>query len=145
MKLSGYWWATVFSGGKIKQQVEGHNVITTDGLSFVAGYLADNCIASSTSFTMQYIGVGTDSTAESAANTALGTELARVTGVVSSATGAIYRVTATFPSGTGTGAIVEYGLFSSSSAGTMLSRDTEAVVNKGANDELVVVTEITLS
>jgi len=27
----------------------------------------------------------------------------------------------------------------------MLSRDTEAVVNKGANDELVVVTEITLS
>ncbi len=144
MKLSGYWFATVYSGGEIKQHVEGHNVITSDGLSFVAGHLA-GAVAAAATFTMAYIGLGTNATAESAANTALGAEVARTTGVVSSATGAIYRVTATFPSGTGTGAITEYGLFSSSSAGTMLSRDTEAVVNKGANDELVVVTEITLS
>jgi hypothetical protein len=144
MKLSGYWWATVYSAGEVKQQVQGHNVITTDGLSFVAGYLA-GAVASAATFTMAYIGLGTYATAEAAADTSLGAEVARVTGVVSSATGAIYRVTATFPSGTGTGAITEYGLFSSSSAGTMLSRDTEAVVNKGANDELVVVTEVTLS
>jgi hypothetical protein len=144
MKLSGYWWATVYSAGEVKQQVQGHNVITTDGLSFVAGYLA-GAVASAATFTMAYIGIGTNATAEAATDTSLGAEVARVTGVVSSATGAIYRVTATFPSGTGTGAITEYGLFSSSSAGTMLSRDTEAVVNKGANDELVVVTEVTLS
>jgi hypothetical protein len=143
MKLSGYWWSTLYNAGEIKQKVEGHNVITTDGLSFVAGFLVGNVTTAST-FTMRYIAVGSNNTAESAANTALGTELARVSGVVSQVTGAIYRVTATFPSGIGTGAIVEYGLLSSSSAGTMLSRDTEAVVNKGANDELVVVTEITL-
>jgi hypothetical protein len=54
-------------------------------------------------------------------------------------------VTATFASGVGTGAIVEYGLFSSSTGGTMFSRDTEAVINKGANDTLVVTTEVTIS
>jgi len=94
---------------------------------------------------MHYIGIGSDNTGEAAANTALGTELARHTGTVSVAAGPIYRVTATFTSGLGTGNVYEYGLFNSSAAGIMLSRDTEGLVTKGANDELRVITEVTFS
>jgi len=94
---------------------------------------------------MDQIAIGTDATAEAASNTALGTELARTTGTASYVSDAVYRVTATFAAGTGTGAIVEYGLFSSSTGGTMFSRDTESVINKAAGDTLVVTTEITFS
>ena len=145
MKLTGRWFQTLYGpNDEIKDFRQGQNVITTAGVSAVAVFL-NSAVAAPTTFTFRYVAIGTDSTAESAADTALGTELTRHTGTVSNVTGAIYRVTATFPSGTGTGAIVEYGLFDSNTAGTMLSRDTEAVVNKGANDDLVVTTEITLS
>jgi hypothetical protein len=128
----------------VKGIIEGNNVVCTNGKEFLASFLNSAAAAAST-FTMGYVAVGTDATAEAAANTALGTELARHTGTVSYTSNQIYKVSATFASGTGTGAIVEYGLFSSSSAGTMLSRDTEAVINKGANDELTVVVQVTLS
>ena len=94
---------------------------------------------------MRYVAVGTDSTAEAASNTALGTELARHTGTVSYISNQIYQVKATFAAGVGTGAIVEYGIFSSNTAGTMLARDTDSVINKGASDSLEVTAQITLS
>ena len=151
-KLIGKWWMTLYGNDDntktpyIKTQRHGTNVITTDGKSFLAGFLNSAAAAAST-FTMRYIAVGTDATAEAVGNTALGAELARVSGTVSQVTNAIYRVTATFASGVGTGAIVEYGLFSTitSGGGTIFSRDTESVVNKGANDTLVVTTEVTIS
>ena len=130
--------------GQLKQEVKGTNVVCTNGKEFLASFLQSAAAAAST-FTMKYIGIGTDSTAEAASNTALGTELARHTGTVSYVSGQIYQVTATFAAGTGTGAIVEYGLFSSSSAGTMLARDTESVINKGASDTLTVVAQFTIS
>lgn len=145
--LKGRWWVTLYGApGEVKARRHGENVITTDGKSFLAGFLASAAAAAST-FTMRYIAIGTDATGEDAANTALGTEVNRVSGTVSQVTGAIYRVSATFSSGIGTGAIVEYGLFSTATtgAGTIFSRDTEAVVNKGANDTLVVYTEVTVS
>lgn len=145
LKLIGNWYITNRGpDGQIKQQISGRNVICTNGKEFLANFLSSAAAAAST-FTMKYIGIGTDSTAEAAANTALGVESARTTGVASYASNAIFKVTATFGTGLGTGAIVEYGLFSSSAAGTMFSRDTEAVVNKGANDTLTVVTEVTLA
>jgi len=145
VKLKGEWFMTLYGApGEIKQQVSGHNVITEGGKSFIAAFFNSASTAAST-FTMRYIGIGTDATAEAASNTALGTEVARISGTVSEEANAIFRVVATFPSGTGTGAITEYGLFSSSTNGTMLSRDTEAVINKGANDTLVVTTDVTIS
>jgi hypothetical protein len=53
-------------------------------------------------------------------------------------------VTATFAAGSGTGAIVEYGLFNSNAAGTMLTRDVESAINKGAADTLTIVHQITV-
>lgn len=94
---------------------------------------------------MNYVAIGSDATAEASTDTALGSELARVAATISNVTGSIYRMTASFLSTVGLGTITEYGVFDSSSAGTMLSRDTEGAIVKGASDELIVTTEITIS
>ncbi len=145
VELKGRWKA-ILTGpdGAVKQEVRGENVVCTNGKEFLASFLSSAAAAAST-FTMKYIAVGTDSTGEAAANTALGTELARQTGTASYVSNQMYRVTATFAAGTGTGAIVEYGLFSSSTGGTMLNRDTESVVNKAAGDTLTVQCDLTIS
>ena len=143
VQIKGRWYVTLYGENGIVER-EGDNVITTNAMDFLANFLNSAAAAAST-FSMRYVAIGSDSTSESAANTTLGVELARTTGTVSYSSSAIYRVTATFPSGTGTGAIVEYGLFSSSTGGTMFNRDVESVINKGANDVLVVTTEVTFS
>lgn len=143
-KLNGYWRVKLVDQyGNLKQEVEGHNVITTNGKEALASYLVSATTSGANTF--KYIGVGTGSTAESSADTALGGELARVAGTASYASGAIWQITSTFPAGTGTGAITEYGLFNTTTGGTMLSRDTESVINKGASDILYATVQITLS
>jgi hypothetical protein len=144
-KLSGKWRAELRGpDGTLKDVKVGSNVICTNGKEWLASFLNSAAAAAST-FTMKYIGIGTDATAEAAANTTLGVEVARHTGTVSYVSNQIYQVKATFGTGLGTGAITEYGLFSSNTAGTMLARDTESVINKGANDTLTVTAQITIS
>ena len=139
-------WSAVLTGpdGEIKQEVAGNNVVCDNGKEFLASFLYSAAAAAST-FTCRYVAIGSDATAEAASNTALGTELARHTGTVSYVSNQIYQVTATFGTGLGTGSIVEYGIFSSATAGTMLNRDTEAVITKGANDTLTVVCQLTIA
>lgn len=145
LKVSGYWKMTLRGpAGELKKHVEGHNVVTDVGKEALAQFLA-SAAAGATQFPFQFIGIGTNSSAEAASNTALGTELARHTGVASYVSGAVYQVTATFATGMGTGAIVEYGLFNSSAAGTLFARDVESVINKGANDTLTVTAQYTIS
>jgi hypothetical protein len=138
-------WEIVLQGpdGSIKERRSGENVITTVGKEMLASYLLS--ATTSGANTLKHIAIGTGSTAEAAGDTALGTELARTTGTVTYTSGAIYEVLATFPAGTGTGAIAEYGLFNTASVGTLFSRDTETVINKGAGDILTVTTKVTLS
>jgi len=145
VKMRGEWFIKLYGeDGKIKDSRQGFNVVTTVGKEWLASFLASAAAGAST-FTGRYIGIGTDATAEAAANTSLGVELSRQSGSVSYISNQILQITATFATGSGTGAIVEYGLFSSSSAGTLIARDTESAVNKGANDVLVVVAQMTLS
>ncbi len=145
IKIKGRWYKSLYGpDGELKQKLENDNVITQNGISGLVSHLFSATVAATT-FTFRYIAIGTDATGESNTDTALGSELTRHTGTVSQISGGIYRVTATFPSGTGTGAIAEYGLLNSNAAGTLFSRDTDAVVNKGANDDLVVITEVTYS
>lgn len=123
---------------------EGLNIITTAGKEALASFL--NAAASgATTNTFKYMAIGTGTGAESASDTALGTETARHTGTVSYVSGGIYQVKATFATGVGTGAITEYGLLNSNTAGTMFSRDVESVINKGASDTLTATLQITLS
>ena len=143
VKLVGKWKAVLERGSQIVDQKEGFNVITTSGLHALADYLC-SAAASATRNTFFYIAIGSDNTSETAADTALGTELSRHTGTVTAFT-AVYQVTATFASGSGTGNVYEYGLFNANSAGKMLSRDTEGLITKGANDTLTVTAQITLT
>ncbi len=145
VQIVGHWKMTCCGpDGEIKDERSGKNVIVTNGLEFLASFMNSAATAAAT-FTMRYIAVGTDSTAEAVSNTALGTEVGRHTGTVTYTSGALYEVVATFAAGSATGAIVEYGLFSSNTAGTMFSRDTEAVINVGASDTLTVTTKITVA
>lgn len=131
-------------GGELKQDVRGTNVVCTNGKEFLASFLYSAVVAAA-SFTMKYVAIGSDSTAEAASNTALGVELSRHTGTVSYVSNQIYQVKATFATGSGTGAITEYGLFSANSGGTLFARDTESVINKGASDTLTVTAQFTFS
>lgn len=142
--LVGKWKAVLERGaGNVIQTQEGFNVICTSGLHALVDYLC-SAAASATQNTFSYIAIGSDSTGELAADTALGTELSRHTGTVTAFT-AVYQVKATFASGSGTGNIVEYGLLNANTGGKMLSRDTEGLITKGANDTLTVTAQITLS
>lgn len=145
LKLSGRYFVRLYGpDGALKDERAGHNVVTTVGKEFLASFL-NSAVAAAATFTAKYIAIGTGGSAESASDTGMGTEAARTTGTASYLSGQIFQVTATFAAGTGTGAITEYGLFSSSSAGTLISRDTEAAVNKGASDTLTVVYQMTIS
>jgi hypothetical protein len=145
VKLKGEWFMTVYGPtGEVKDTRQGFNVVTTVGKEFLASFLQSASAAPAT-FTCKYIAVGTDATGEAIGDTALGGELARTTGTVSYISGQLYQVTATFATNSAVGAIAEYGLLSSSSAGTLFARDTEAVINVGASDTLKVVCQITMS
>ncbi len=143
--MKGEWFIYLHGpDGKLKSQTQGFNVVTSVGKEFLASFLYSSAVAAAT-MTARYIAIGSDATAEAASNTALGTELSRSTGTASYISNQIYQVTATFAAGSGTGAIAEYGLLSSNTAGTLIARDTEAVINKGAADTLTVVAQLTFS
>lgn len=145
VKMKGEWFITLYGpDGTIKDKRQGYNVVTTVGKEFIASFL-NSAVAAASTFTAKYIGIGTNSTAEAVGDTALGTEVSRSTGTASYISGQIFQVTATFAAGSGTGAITEYGLFSSNTAGTLVARDTESVINKGASDTLTVTAQLTIS
>ena len=142
--LKGKYIAELYDAdGRLKQKVEGSNVVCTNGKEFLASFL-NVAAAGATQFTMKYLAIGAGATAESASDTALGSELSRHTGTVSYVSNQIYQVKATFAAGSGTGAVAEYGLFSANTAGTMISRDTESVINKGALDTLTVTYQLSI-
>lgn len=141
----GVWTASVYGpDGKFKTSVTGTNVVTTNGKDFVASFLVSAAAAAST-FTCKYVAVGTGSTPETTSDTVLGSEVVRTTATVSHNGTGVYQLVASFLTNSATGAITEYGIFSSSTNGTMLARDTESVINVGSADTLTVTAQITLS
>ncbi len=144
-KLVGHWKAELHGeDGTLKGTYYNHNIICTNGKEFLASYLASAAATAST-FTVKYIAIGTGSTTETAADTTLGVEVLRQTGTVSYVSNQIVQITATFATGSGTGAIAEFGLFSSSTAGTMLARYTRSAINKTATDRLTVTAQLTFT
>lgn len=143
--LRGKYFATLYGpDGEVKDRTEAQNVVTTVGKDWLASFLSSAAAAAATN-TAKYAVIGTDATGEVVGNTALGTEISRHTGTVSYASGAIYQVTATFAAGSGTGDVVEYGIFTSNTGGTLISRATKSAIAKGASDSLTVVFQLTLS
>jgi hypothetical protein len=116
------------------------NLVVTVGKNFVASRMNGTSPA-----VMSHMAVGTGSTAAAVGNTALATEAARV--ALDSATVTTNSITyvATFPAGTGTGALVEAGILNASSAGTLLARTVFSAVNKGSLDVLTITWTVTVS
>jgi len=128
--------------GNLKSEVDKHNVVVTVGKNFTAAWLAATSQANPY---MNFIALGTGTTGAVAGDTALETEIGtRVAGTISSSTN-IWTNQATFGPGVSTGAITEAGIFSASSGGTMLARQTFAVQNKLAGDTIVFTWNVTLS
>lgn len=123
--------------GNIKEQQE-HNLVVNSGLAYIASRIKD-----ATATAMSHMAIGTDATAASAAQTALITEVARVTFtsatiVTTTVANDSVQYVATFGAGVGTGAITEAGILNAASVGTMLSRTVFSVINKGASDSLTI-------
>lgn len=145
IRLRGKFFASVYGpNGELKAERHGPNVVTTGGKEYLAAFLNSAAQGAST-FPARYLSVGTDATAEAASNTVMGAAVARQTGTVSYISGQIYQVKATFPSGMAAGQIAEYGLFNTSTGGTLISRDTENTIAVGSSDSLVVTYQLTIS
>ena len=130
--------------GILKAERIGHNVVTTVGKEYIAAFLNSAAQGSST-FPARYISVGSDTSTEAASNTVMGAAIARQTGTASYISGQIYQVKATFPSGLAEGQVSEFGMFNTSTGGTLISRDVEATITVGASDSLTVTWQLTLS
>lgn len=124
--------------GEVVQEVD--NLVVTVGKNFVASRMTGTSPA-----VMSHMAIGTTNTAAAAGDTALAAEAARVALASGTTSAAVVTYIATFSAGTGTGAIVEAGLFNAASAGTMLCRTVFAVINKGAADSMTITWTVTVS
>jgi hypothetical protein len=126
--------------GKVKEEQEFKNLVVTTGKNFIASRMKDTTDAA-----MSHMGIGTGTTAAAAGDTALETQAGRVSLTSTTVTTNSVAYVATFPAGTGTGAITEAGIFNASSGGTMLCRTVFSVINKGAADTLGITWTVTVN
>lgn len=131
---------TISRNGEVVREIK--NLVVTSGKALVAANLQGNSVNPIT-----YMALGTGTTAADVADVTLESELDRNAlttsgGIVS---GAVVTYETTWAPGDGTGAITEAGLFTASTGGTMLARTVFPVVNKGADDTITVVWDVTIS
>ena len=126
--------------GQIKHEQEVKNLVVTVGKNLIASRLKDTTDAA-----MTHMAIGSGTTAAANGDTALGTQLGRVSLTSTTVTTNNVAYVATFPAGTGTGAVTEAGLFNASSGGTMLCRTVFSVINKGAADTLGITWTVTVN
>jgi hypothetical protein len=117
-----------------------NNLVVAVGKDTIASRMVGNTTA-----IMSHMAVGSSNTAATTSQTALGAELGRV--VLDSTSRASNTITyiATFPAGTGTGAITEAGILNASSSGNLLCRTVFGVVTKGAGDTVVITWNVTVA
>lgn len=128
--------------GKIVKEFQVPNLVVTAGKNHIAAKIA---ATTNSPAAMTHMGIGTGTSTPGASDTTLGTQTGRVSlsgSVVSTNT---ITYTATFPAGTGDGAITEAGVFNASSGGTMLCRTTFPVVNKASGDTIAITWVVTVS
>lgn len=118
------------------------NLIVSVGKTHIASRMTAN-----TANVMSHMAIGTGNTAAVVGDTTLGTELARVALTVTGGTPSSNTVTysATFPAGTGTGALTEAGVFNAASSGDMMCRTVFPVINKQAADIVTVTWVVSIT
>lgn len=131
-----------YTGGELVEKRIIPNLVVTSGREYIVGRMNDAAIPDE----MSHMAVGSGATAPALGQTTLVTELDRIALTTAGGTvsGTTVTYEATFGPGEGTGAITEFGIFNDASAGTMLCRTVDAVINKGANDTLAIDWEVSI-
>lgn len=122
------------------EQYDLKNLVVNVGLNYIVSRMKDT-----SANVMSHMAIGAGTVAAAAADTALGSELGRVALTSTTVSSNTITYVATFPAGTGTGAVTEAGIFNASSAGTELCRTVFPVVNKQAGDSMTVTWTVTVS
>lgn len=128
------------STGQIVQSLLVPNLVVTAGKGYIASRMTGT-----TAGIMSHMAIGTGTASPAAGDTTLGTEAGRVALTSSVASSNTVTYTATFPAGTGTGAITEAGILNAGTAGTLLCRTTFPVVNKQSGDSIAITWVVTIS
>lgn len=126
--------------GQVKDEQEFKNLVVTTGKNFIASRMKDTTDAA-----MSHMAIGSGTTAAAVGDTALETELGRVSLTSTTVTSNSVAYVATFPAGTGTGAVTEAGILNASSSGTLLCRTVFSVINKGSADTLGITWTVTVN
>ena len=141
MKITGKLNITVRDeSGNVKQSLDVPNLVVTAGKVYIASRMVGTA-----STVMNGMSIGTGTGTPAVGDTALGTEAGRVALSTFTASSNAVTATATFPAGTGTGAITEAGIFNASSSGALLCRTTFPVVNKASGDSIAITWVVTVS
>jgi hypothetical protein len=128
--------------GEVKEAREFDNLVVTVGKNFIASRMKDT-----TATAMSHMEVGTSTQAAAVGDTALVSAVSgsRVSLTSTTVTDNSVAYVATFPAGTGTGALTEAGIFNASSSGTLLCRTVFSVINKGSADTLGITWTVTVN
>ena len=126
------------------QQLDVPNLIVNVGKQYIASKIVG--YTGSSSNVMSHMGVGSSASTPAAGNTNLNAAIVggRIALDSSTVSGTIVTYSATFGPGVGTGSVVEAGIFNASSAGTMLCHTVFPVVNKDANETIVITWNISV-
>jgi hypothetical protein len=116
------------------------NLVVAVGKDVIASRLVGNSLA-----VMSHMAVGESNTTAVTSQTALGTEAGRVSLDSTLRASNTITYTATFPAGTGTGALQEAGIFNGGVTGNMLCRTTFSPVTKAAGDTIVITWNVTVA
>ena len=127
--------------GEVVREID--NLVVTTGKGFVAASMLKT--TSNSPAAMTHMAIGSNTTDPAAGDTTLGTELGRVALTSAEVSGAVVTYIATFPAGTGTGAVVEAGILNAGSGGTLLCHTEFDVVNKGSADAITITWTVTVS
>lgn len=127
------------SEGKLKEEKHEENLVVTVGRNWIASRLKDTGIPTQ----MTHMDIGQGATAPVAGDTTIQTPFSpsarqALSTAGGSVSGAEITYSATFPAGSGTGAVTEAAIFNASSGGTMLCRTTFGVITKGASDVMAI-------
>jgi hypothetical protein len=128
--------------GEVVKEFQVPNLVVTTGKNHIAAKIV---ATTNSPASMTHMAIGTGTGTPGASDTALGAETGRVSLSASTVSTNTITYTATFPAGTGTGAITEAAVLNASSSGTMLCRTTFPVVNKAAGDTIAVTWVVTVS
>ncbi len=130
---------TIAKNGNVVREIP--NTIVTAGKNDIAALMTG------AGDVMTHMGVGTGTTAVTASDTSLETQIDRnalvTSGGVASANTIEFE--SVWNAGDGTGNLTEAGLFSAASGGTMMARTTFAAVGKSASDILTITWTVTVS